>query len=414
MADSNSKRVRVTARPKPKPKAKITPKPKAKARARPRPKPKAPAPEQIPDSDSGSDSDLDLDFPMLDLRKYAGMSETGGVSDNDAIIAMMDALIKHTVKVKADAATSKERGQHQRRITSFSKGRDAIKSYKKPIVSGAQAQRDIDGVGKGIATRIQEFLTTGKLAELEEAVSDEARTIMELTEVTGIGEVKARSLMEDGVTSVDDLLAKVKKGDIRVAKGQLTHHMAVGLEFFHDLKQRMPWAEAHEIATVLREVIAEHNPVLIIEVCGSYRRKKPTCGDLDVLISRPDESEGPSPLPAVVNALKKADVLIGDLTTKGQTKYMGICRGSSGVGRRIDIRYVPLESMGAATLYFTGSGKFNKIMRWHANARGYTLNEYGLYRYIDGVKGEQLPVPTEQDIFRILRFVYLKPTEREF
>jgi len=89
--------------------------------------------------------------------------------------------------------------------------------------------------------------------------------------------------------------------------------------------------------------------------------------------------------------------------------------GASGIGRRIDIRFVEHSSLGAAMLYFTGSGKFNKIMRYHANTRGFTLNEYGLYTYVNGIKGDSpIPAKTEQDIFKILGFVYLKPTEREF
>jgi DNA polymerase/3'-5' exonuclease PolX len=94
---------------------------------------------------------------------------------------------------------------------------------------------------------------------------------------------------------------------------------------------------------------------------------------------------------------------------------MGVCRGPSGIGRRIDIRFVQYICLGAALLYFTGSGKFNKIMRYHANTRGFTLNEYGLYSYINGVKGDDpIPATTEQDIFKRLGFVYLSPEEREF
>ena len=120
-------------------------------------------------------------------------------------------------------------------------------------------------------------------------------------------------------------------------------------------------------------------------------------------------------LPDIVTAVEESGILVGHLTSKGQTKYMGVCRGPSGVGRRIDIRLVDHNSLGAAMLYFTGSGKFNKIMRYHANTRGYTLNEYGLYTYVNGVKGaDPIPAKSEEDIFSTLGFVYLAPTQREF
>jgi len=356
------------------------------------------------------DDDL-LAFPLYDLRKSAGL----GQGPNQSIVEMLDILIAFTLKLKAGSKGA-DKANQQRRINSFIKARDAIKDYPKEIKSGSQAQKEIDGVGKGIAERIQEYLNTGTLKELEAAVSPEARTIMELTEITGIGEVKAQSMVTDhGVTSVDDLIQKYRSGQIRVAKNQLTHHIAVGLEFYHDLKQRMSWEEADQLATAVKSIIHQLDPTLIVEVCGSYRRKRPTCGDLDVLVSQPSTGASASPLPSIVTALEKQGLLVGHLTSSGTTKYMGVCRlNSRGLGRRIDIRLVEYQNLGAALLYFTGSGKFNKIMRYHALTRGYTLNEYGLYHCISGVKGDEIPAPTERDIFQTLGFVYLTPEEREF
>jgi DNA polymerase lambda len=360
-----------------------------------------------------SDDDDDLAFPLYDLRNSGGVHDS--LEANAGIVQMLDDLINHTIRIKA-SSTGRDKANHQRRINSFIKGRDAIKDYTIQITSGAQAQKQIEGVGPGIAKRIQEFLTSGKLAELEEIVSAEAKLIMELCDITGIGEVKAKSLITDyKVTSVDDLITKYRSGEIKVAKNQLTHHIAVGLEYYYDLKQRMTWKEADQIAFSIIQVLQEFDPELIVQVCGSYRRHKPTCGDLDVLVTHSEHGEESSPLPDIVSALEKSGILTGHLTTKGKTKYMGVCKGASGIGRRIDIRFVEHGSLGAAMLYFTGSGKFNKIMRYHANTRGFTLNEYGLYTYVNGVKGDSpIPAKTEQDIFKILGFVYLKPVEREF
>jgi DNA polymerase beta len=358
-----------------------------------------------------------LAFPLYDLRKSAGLHDA--IDLNIGIIDILDRLITYSLSLKA-AAIGADKANHQRRINSFIRGRDAIKDYKKKITSGTQAQKDIDGVGKGIATRIQEYINTGTLRELECAISPETRTIMELTSITGIGEVKALSLMKDhGVTSVNDLVQKYKDGKIIVGRNQLTHHIAVGISFYHDLQLRMSWIEADQISKILQDKILQWDGTLRVVVCGSYRRKKPTCGDLDVLISHPclttdADLEKGTPLPDIITVLEKAGLLVGHLTTKGHTKYMGVCKGPSDIGRRIDIRFVNNSSFGAAMLYFTGSGKFNKIMRYHANTRGYTLNEYGLYHYVNNVKGDMIHAPTEEDIFRILRFVYLDPTEREF
>lgn len=409
-----------------------TDKPRPKLILKPKPKTKRLAPKlkinpiksrpiahietgQEPESDS-DDEDL-LSFPLHDLRNDAGL-----LTDQHANQPIIDMLSKLTDVAKAQraCASGKEKANHGRRISSFIKALDAIKSFPEQITSGSQAQRDVEGVGKGIAKRIDEFLKTGTLEEIEQATDPHAKVIMELCSVTGIGEVKAEHLAtEHGVTSVPDLVAKYKAGLIKIAKNQLTHHIVVGLDYYYDLEQRMPWSEADQIAQIIVQQVKLLNPKYIINVCGSYRRHKPTCGDLDVLIAHPEIIEDRQlndDLPEIVQQLESCGLLVGHLTTKGKTKYMGVCKldTPNATGRRIDIRFVTYPSLGAATLYFTGSGKFNKIMRFRANQRHFTLNEYGLYSYVNGVKGAKIPAPTERDIFQKLNFVYLEPEQREF
>ena len=64
---------------------------------------------------------------------------------------------------------------------------------------------------------------------------------------------------------------------------------------------------------------------------------------------------------------------------------------------------IKLSSLPAAQLYFTGSGDFNKNMRTFALKKGYTINEYGIYKLTASKeKGEQVHVDTEADIFKVL------------
>ena len=100
----------------------------------------------------------------------------------------------------------------------------------------------------------------------------------------------------------------------------------------------------------------------------------------------------------IVEYLSDEEFLVDHLTENGKTKYMGYCRLTpEHKVRRIDIRFVACDCFYPAVLYFTGSCKFNQDMRRHALKKGYTLNEYGIYRVKSKVgrkiiKGDRMDV----------------------
>jgi DNA polymerase/3'-5' exonuclease PolX len=352
-------------------------------------------------------------MPHLDLRTLipAAKSQTG--KNNDIILTCLEKLIDGlTANPPEDSSAAKS---HRMRLMTFRTAVNAIKDYPDVILSGAQAKDAIPGIGKGIADRIDECLSTGTLKELKLFTDKETALYEELCTVTGIGIVRAKGLVTNyGVKSVADLKEKYKTGEIKIEPNGLTHHIIIGLEYYDDIQERFPRAEADKLIIILEKHIKAVDPTLVVNFCGSYRRGKPTCGDLDVILSGGKIDE---PLMKVIEHLHTVDFLVGDLTQKGTTKYMGVCkRTKKGKGRRIDIRYIPTVSLGAALLYFTGSGEFNKLMRNVANQRGYTLNEYGLYRLKDQQKnkGDLIPAETEEAIFQCLNLLYLRPTERDF
>ena len=63
-------------------------------------------------------------------------------------------------------------------------------------------------------------------------------------------------------------------------------------------------------------------------------------------------------------------------------------------------------------LYFTGSGEFNLNMRAFAKKKGYTINEYGIYKLVNGKKGDKVDIQSEEDIFKILDLEYVEPHNR--
>lgn len=164
--------------------------------------------------------------------------------------------------------------------------------------------------------------------------------------------------------------------------------------------------------------------MLKVEACGSYRRGREHCGDIDVLITRTDGGSIKGIVEKIVNRLEKEGFLkerLGGLrySHMGSEGYMGVCQlNPESIHRRIDIKAYPLDQYGFALLYFTGSGNFNRSMRLFAQKKGYSLSDYGLTPVLR-VKGEKVaefesvPCPTEEDVFKALNMPYKAPNERE-
>lgn len=355
--------------------------------------------------------------PKIDLRQYSTQSKSGeGATGKQLILDVMSQLVEHVAE-QIKNSSGKEKQKHQFRLTQFKKAIASIRAYPYEITSGTQA-RELDGIGKGIADRIDTILRTRTLPDFAkvEIIDQTTRLINELTTVTGIGEANAKRFIELGVTSVDDLRDKVAKGAIR-----LTHHMQVGMRYYQDFQQKIPFGEIAELGNIMKECVQKAHPEVIVEICGSHRRLRPLSGDIDVLMTSQqivtDDDLIQSQvhyLKDIVKFLKEAGMIVDDLTSQGDTKYMGVCiHPKNRIGRRIDIRFVTYESFYPAILYFTGSMTLNKLMRTEALKKKYTLNEYGLYRIVSGEKEEKIIVHSEREIFDILDLVYLEPNERE-
>ena len=186
----------------------------------------------------------------------------------------------------------------------------------------------------------------------------------------------------------------------------------IGLKYLDQIEQRIRYSEIQQIEKYLLKFIKSIDKNLNLVICGSYRRKKPTSGDIDILVYHSIRNESGF-LKQFIDILKSESFLIDDLTKEGDTKYMGICRFQNGIARRIDIRYIQKEHVPTSILYFTGSGEFNKNMRTYAIKKNFKLNEYGLYKIkTNGEVGLKMKTNSEEDIFKHLGLPYIEPENR--
>ncbi|XP_061448966.1 DNA polymerase beta isoform X1 [Rhineura floridana] len=299
------------------------------------------------------------------------------------------------------------------KYNAYRKAASVISKYPSKIKSGAEAKK-LDGVGAKIAEKIDEFLSTGKLRKLEKIRQDDtSSSINFLTRVSGIGPAAARKFVDEGIKTLEDL---------RKNEHKLNHHQRIGLKYFEDFEKRIPRTEMLEMQEIILNEVKNVDPKYIATVCGSFRRGAESSGDMDILLTHPnftsESSKQPKLLHQVVEQLESIH-FVTDTLSKGDTKFMGVCRLPSKDEetdypyRRIDIRLIPKDQYYCGVLYFTGSDIFNKNMRARALEMGFTLNEYTIRPLgITGVAGEPLPVDSEEDIFDCIQWKYREPKER--
>ncbi|NWX50578.1 DPOLL polymerase, partial [Steatornis caripensis] len=162
------------------------------------------------------------------------------------------------------------------RALGYSKAINALKSYHKPVTSYQEACK-IPGIGKGMAEKILEILESGHLRKLDH-ISESVPVLELFSNIWGAGVKTAQMWYQQGFRTLDDIRTKAT----------LTSQQAVGLKHYTDFLDRMPREEAAEIEQTVREAALALKPGLVCVACGSYRRGKPTCGDVDVLVTHPD------------------------------------------------------------------------------------------------------------------------------
>jgi DNA polymerase beta len=283
---------------------------------------------------------------------------------------------------------------------------NSIKKYDKEIISGYILQKDLKGIGDKISKRIDEILETGTLKELNNF--EQNNYLENILLITGVGIVRAKKWLELGCKNIDDVKDAISKGTIKT-----THHIDLGIKYYYDFQEKIPRSEIDSIKILLNNIIKKIDKNLIFEICGSYRRGAIESGDVDILISHSDYSsniEEQKFLPKIVKELTKIKFITGNLTSKGNTKFMGVCKLENyNTSRRIDIRVVDYKSFYTSLIYFTGSKNFNVIIRNKALEKNLSLNEYSLTDLNDNsVK----LLTYEKEIFEILNIPYLEPEER--
>lgn len=264
---------------------------------------------------------------------------------------------------------------------------------------------DLEGIGKDLAEKISQLVTTGKITQLEELKAQVPTSVLALLRVPGMGPKKAAVLFEElGIETLEQLRAACEKQQVRNLKGfgaktEETILKGLSIAAAGDLRTR--WADAEQVVGAVLAYMNLHRGIRQIEAAGSYRRGCETIGDLDFLV----EAKEPD---AVMDHFGKFPG-IGEVIARGDTK-MSVRLAT---GMQMDLRVVPKESFGAALQYFTGSKAHNVRLRGLAKKKQLKISEWGIFQVeADGAE-TYLAGKKEREIYDALELPYFPPEIRE-
>ena len=318
------------------------------------------------------------------------------------------------------AAVMEVKGESPFKAIAFSKVSRILKDATFDVRTLCQQGKlaEVEGLGASSCKIIQQYIATGRSEDFEEAARSVPAGLLPLLDIPGLGP-KTISLLwkQRGVTNQEELVKAIDSGALAGLKGIGDKKIAAikeGIALRAQAAQRMGIVDALPIAQSLVWRLRELSQVKQAEVAGSLRRRRETIGDVDLICSLKELSSGSEVSTAFVK-FPEVQRILGQGTTKASVLTVG--------GLQVDLRIVPSENFGVALLYFTGSKDHNVKLRGRALDRGFTLNEWGLYKleqYDRAAKktGEAPPVKpaaskTEADVYKKLGLEFIEPELRE-
>jgi len=286
------------------------------------------------------------------------------------------------------------------RARAYQKAQEFIMSYPNNI----QNLNELKGkpnIGPAVLEKLEEFISTGTLKLIEREKNNPVNI---LSDVYGIGPKKAQELVEQGITTIEQLRANQNQ--------VLNDTQIVGLKYYEDILKRIPRQEIEEYNNLFKTIFKDQikNPNSSYEIVGSYRRRAADSGDIDVILT----SNSSAFFTTFIDILIKQKIIV-EVLSRGPSKCLVIARiNPSSIARRVDFLYTTKEEYPFSILYFTGSKIFNTVMRNQALTMGLTMNEHGLYKMENKKKSEKVDYnfETERDIFKYLNMEYKEPWER--
>jgi len=290
------------------------------------------------------------------------------------------------------------------RVRAYRNASRTVSSLARDIADMVEKDEDLTelaGIGEDLAGKIEEIVETGTLEQLLELEKELPGELNDLMRIDTLGPKKIHALYTElGIEDMADLRTAAEDGKIREVKGfgekteQKILDETARLEDAED--QRTPLIEAEQRAAPLMDYLKKSSGVKQLELAGSFRRRKETVGDLDILAACKQDSD------IMERFVDFEDV--EEVISHGKTKSSVVLRGDL----QVDLRVVPKVAFGAALHYFTGAKAHNIAVRKIGIKKDLKINEYGVFKDEERIAGE-----TEEEVFEQVDLPYIEPELRQ-
>ncbi len=294
-------------------------------------------------------------------------------------------------------------GANRFRVRAYQDAARTITGFPKSLKDMVEEGEDLSelpGIGKDLAGKIKEIVETGELSQLKKLGSKTPVELSNLMKVAGLGPKRVKALYENlGITGLKELKKAAEEEKIRKLEGfgkKTEQSILEELDQEEEKEERIKLPAAEERADSLVEYLKSLKGVKEIVVAGSFRRRKETVGDLDILATCRKGSK-------MMDHFTDYDD-VKKVISQGKTRSTVVLRS----GLHVDLRLVPLISYGAALHYFTGSKAHNIAIRKLGVKKGLKINEYGVFKGKKRIAGK-----SEKEVFEQVGLPYIEPELRE-
>lgn len=295
------------------------------------------------------------------------------------------------------------KGENPFKISAYRKAAQALESSDASLAEITDFTV-LNGIGKGTAAVIEEFIEKGTSDTLEQLKEEVPEGLIPLLNLPGLGGKKLAKLYQEiGITNEEQLKKACEDGEVANLKGfgkKTEEKILQAIEESSIRPDRLPINFMLPVAEKIEHYLSHVEMIERFSLAGSLRRMREMIKDLDFIIAT-DE-------PALVKDALLAMDDIKEVIAAGPTKVSIVLKERFDIS--VDFRIVKPDQFATTLHHFTGSKDHNVAMRQRAKDRGEKISEYG----VEVIKtGEILTFDSEQAFFNHFDLHFISPELRE-